>query len=83
MTNSRFNSRQYVLPYFFLSYILIKTWNWCLLQRWDTLEGVGGGRVRRKFLSLSGFINLSNRGMRFFSRFLKLCICTSCAKPIV
>ncbi len=84
MMNSRFNSRQDVLLYFFLSHILIKTQTWLsLLQRWDTLDGVGRGRVRRRFLSYSVFINISSRSMRFFSSFLKLCIRTSCAKPIV
>ena len=84
MTNSRFNSRQDVLLYFFLSHILIKTRTWLsLLQRWDALDGVGRWRVRRKGLSFSGFINMSSWGMRFFSSFLKLCIRTSCTKPIV
>ena len=83
MTNSRFNSKQDVLLYFFLSHILIKTRTWLsLLQRWDALDGFGRGRVRRKCLSFSGFINMSGRGMRFFRSFLKLCIRTSFAKPI-
>gem|GEM_PF-3043399 len=82
MMNSRFNSRQQVLSYFFLSHVLIKMTNWFLLQRWDAREGVDSGGVRA-YRSLSGFIYLSSRGMRFFSRFLELCFCTSWAKPIV
>ena len=84
MMNSRFNSKQDVLLYFFLSHILIKTRTWLsLLQRWDALDGVGRWRVRRKCLSFSGFINISSRSMRFCSSFLKLCTRTSFTKPIV
>src|SRR5262245_59987696 len=81
MMNSRFNSRQQVLSYFFLSHVLIKMTNWFLLQRWDAREGVGSGGVRA-YRSLSGFIYLSSRGRRFFSRCTWLRFCPSFAKTI-